>query len=375
MNWPVPPPAPHVRLLLGAIARPAGCTDLSLPLWDLLVRTARSARLLGVLASRVERQGVANDLPEPVANHLRAASAEARYLRQMTLRQLDALGETLEPVGTRLIALKGSAYILSGSECAEGRLPRDLDIMVAREKLNEVEQALLSAGWEFQKTDPYDQHYYRAWSHELPPMRAPAMPLELDVHHAILPPVGRLRPEPRALLEAAVPIPSDARWWVLCPADRLLHAAAHLFQDSDCINRLRDLFDIDLMLREFDRNDAGVWGKLCERARILNLGRPLWYALAFGRAWLGTPVPDAAWSELRRHRPPDLHLRLMASLAARVLQPVHPDAEAAWTDRAAASALEFRALWLRMPPWTLAYHGASKLGRLLRKPAGQSAAG
>ena len=375
MSFTIPPPAPHVRLLLGMLSDAAGCTELTLDSWDTLVRTARAARLLGVLAVRIERAELTRRLPEPVTNHLRAATAEAQFLRQMTLRQLNVVAETLRPLGARLLALKGSAYILRDSECAFGRLPRDLDIMVARDRLDEVEQALLSAGWKFQKTDRYDQHYYRAWSHELPPMRAPAMPLELDVHHSILPPVGRLRPDARDLIDAAVPVTHDSCWWTLCPADQLLHAAAHLFQDSDCVERLRDLIDIDGLLRELAGADPNFWGTLLERAQKLNLGRPLWYSTAFCRAWLDTPVPQAVVSEIERFAPPTPSRALMVSLAARVLPPIHPDLEAGLADRSAGAALEFRALWLRMPPWTLAYHGASKLVRSMRRPAAEPSAG
>jgi hypothetical protein len=58
-----------------------------------------------------------------------------------------------------------------------------------------------------------------------------------------------------------------------------------------------------------------------------------------------------------------------------VLPPVHPDSEAGPADRMAASALEFRALWLRMPPWTLAYHAASKLARSVRRSPEEKEAG
>jgi hypothetical protein len=51
---------------------------------------------------------------------------------------------------------------------------------------------------------------------------------------------------------------------------------------------------------------------------------------------------------------------------------VHPDSEPGIAYRTAAACLEFRALWLRMPPWTLAYHGTNKLIRSMqgwRQPA------
>ncbi len=64
----------------------------------------------------------------------------------------------------------------------------------------------------------------------------------------------------------------------------------------------------------------------------------------------------------------------MTAAVARVLAPVHPDTEAGLLDRVAAAGLEFRALWLRMPPWTLAFHGASKLIRANRGSPARSPA-
>jgi hypothetical protein len=54
----------------------------------------------------------------------------------------------------------------------------------------------------------------------------------VDVHHTICPPVSRLRPDPAAFWARATPTP-EANVSVLAPADALLHAAVHLFFDSD----------------------------------------------------------------------------------------------------------------------------------------------
>jgi hypothetical protein len=264
-------------------------------------------------------------------------------------------------VAARPVALKGSAYILRNARCAAGRLPQDVDILVERDRLDEVEKALLAAGWEFQKTDAYDQQYYRAWSHELPPMRAPALPLDLDVHHAILPPLGRLRPSSKALFDAAISV-ADGQWYTLAPPDLVLHVAVHLIQDSDCVNRLRDLVDFDSLVRELAAEDLQFWRLLGERAAKLGLGRPLGYALRLARDWLDTPV-ESAVIEFANVRPGFVGRAVVLPLAARCLTAVDPDLEPGPADRVARSAMAFRALWLRMPPWLLAYHASHKLLR------------
>lgn len=358
----------HVRLLLRCLAEPHQCSSLRDAEWDILIRAARSSRLLGVLAARIERCAL-GALPVAVERQLLAGRIEARFRRQKVLHLLHAFEAQLCPPAASTVLLKGAAYIVQDLALAEGRLPADVDVMVRRGALGQVEQALLDAGWEFEKTNAYDQHYYRAWSHELPPMKCAGQALELDLHHAILPPLGRLKPDTEALFAASIPV-AGSPFRVLSPADQLLHAAAHLFQDSDCIGRLRDLVDFDALVREFAANDAAFWGVLGERARLHRLGRPLWYALSFGQAWLGTPVPASLLQE-RGFAPPTLARRTMQALVPLALFPVDPDSERSRASAAAAKLLEARAVWLRMPPHLVLYHAANKFVRGFRRaPAG-----
>ncbi|MCS6944160.1 MAG: nucleotidyltransferase family protein, partial [Sutterellaceae bacterium] len=285
----------HLRLLLDALTDARVCAQLPELRWELLLRTARAARLLGVLAERVQAALPIAALPPLAQRHLAAGRNEARFRRQKTLYLLATIEPLLRACG-KVVLLKGAAYIVQDLPVAAGRLPADVDVLVPRRALPALERALLEAGWEFEKTDPYDQHYYRAWTHELPPLQCAGQALELDLHHALLPPRGRLRPDIEAVLAAAVPIEGTA-YHALNPADQVLHAAAHLFQDSDCTNRLRDLVDIDALLRHYAAADAAFWPALLARAQRLQLGRPLWYALAAACAWLqlALPPPVEAW--------------------------------------------------------------------------------
>jgi len=299
-----------------------------------------------------------------VRAHLDGAWSLAAYRRQMVRHEMHAITKALAPLDIPLILLKGAAYIAQGLACAEGRLPEDLDLMVPRDRLDEAERALVKAGWAFEKTDAYDQHYYRAWSHELPPMRFPEHALELDVHHTILPPTGRARPDARALVEAAVALPGSP-FRALSPADQVLHACAHLFQDSDCSGRFRDLVDIDALVREHAIS-PGFWTTLLARARLHGLGRPLWYASRYATAWLDTPIPEEVAAEIARLGPGRISRLVMDRLVRRALFPDAPDEEPAPRTRLARWLLFARSMWLRMPPWLLAYHTLAKAVRNLR---------
>ncbi|MDT1852626.1 nucleotidyltransferase family protein, partial [Acinetobacter baumannii] len=105
-----------------------------------------------------------------------------------------------------LILLKGSAYAMAGLDAGRGRLFSDVDILVPKPRLDEVEAALMLHGWASTHLDPYDQRYYREWMHEIPPKVHVRRGISIDVHHAIMPETAADRPDPDLLRAAAIPI-------------------------------------------------------------------------------------------------------------------------------------------------------------------------
>ena len=130
--------------------------------------------------------------------------------------------------------------------------------------LPDVERALLAAGWEWVKEDGYDDHYYRRWMHELPPLIHRERDRMIDVHHAILPLTARPKPDMAAMIADRVPLADGL--FTLSPADMIVHSAAHLFADGDLAGGLRNLWDIDRLLREFGERDSGFRAQLVDRA-------------------------------------------------------------------------------------------------------------
>lgn len=353
----LPAPPSHVEKVIRAIVDPASAIGFNDDDWDLIVRTAGTAELLGTLHSRLERAGVLPAVPAAPRRHFIGAHAFYVHRAQMARYLLRGLAQALRGVPEKLVLLKGAAYVVQGLPFSVGRMFDDVDLMVSRRALDAVEGRLQQAGWLSEKPDAYDQHYYRAWAHELPPMRHPRYLLQLDVHHTILPVTGRLKPDAATLLETAVPVAGEP-WHVLSPADQLLHVAVHLFQDSDCTNRLRELVDIDALIRV--HAGSGLDEVLPRHAALHGLGRPLWYALRYAQGWLGTPVSPELARAVDEFAPNTVARRVMDSLVHRAIFPPHPDSRPARRTPFAHRILEGRAVWLRMPPWLLAYHAAMK---------------
>lgn len=339
---------------------------MSLADWDETLRLARQARLLGLIANRLKAPGAPwSNLPEAVKGHLRSAINYAAYRRQAVRMELNEIRQAL-PADRKVVLLKGAAYIAQSLDCAQGRMPNDVDLLVRRDDIGEVEAALRSAGWVSEVVDEYDDHYYREWSHELPPMRFPGHALEVDLHHTIAPVTSRTRADDELLFAGLVSLP-DCQYFVLDPRDQIIHAAIHLFQDTELDGRLRDLVDIDGLVRQHLLNTAD-WAELLRRAERHKATRLLWYALYFARVWLATPVP----TPLLMPAPGRFARWGMVWLMERNCLPYLPDRRPTMSERCAGIAGQVRYHLLRMPPALLVRHAMTKawrcMPRLVRQP-------
>lgn len=341
-------------LVLKAFRQPESVASLPLSGWDLLVRQARHGNVLASLHALLEEHALLDAVPEQAREHLHWASLAAERHTHAVHWEVRLIRKALADLDIPVILLKGAAYVLAHLPAARGRIFSDIDILVPKNCLNAVEGALMLHGWASMHLDKYDQRYYRTWMHELPPMRHVKRLTVIDVHHAIVPETAAIRPDPGKLRAAACPVEAEQGLSVLAPVDMVLHSAVHLFHDGEFENGLRDLIDIQRLLMHF--GDAPLfWDSLVERARELELTRPLFYALRYTRQMLGMPIPEETNRLAAAARPNWLMLALMDCLFMRALMPDH----ASCTDRfttVAKQALYIRANWLRMPPLLLARH-------------------
>lgn len=357
----------EVALLIQALGDVRTVVSWPLPRWDLLIRQARSADLLARLAALIKEAGLTGEIPEGPRRHLLSAQVLAQAQAEEAVREVGYVVKALAPLGVPVLLLKGAAYLMAGLPAAKGRLFSDLDLLVARERLPQVEAALMLNGWATTHHDPYDQRYYRQWMHELPPMEHVYRLTVLDVHHSILPDTARLKPEARKLLAQARPVAANSPIHVLSPADMVLHGATHLFHNEELSHGLRDLSDLDLLLRHFGQKES-FWQDLAERASELDLTRPLHYGLRHSVRLFSTPVPAATLNQAAVWAPPlPLHW-IMDALWRRALRPPHPSCADRFTS-IALFLLYVRAHWLRMPPHLLFRHLTVKALRRHREEA------
>lgn len=352
--------AADTPLLIATLRDPERAAGYGLRDWEHLVWQARAAELMAQLHHVLQQAGQLAQAPAAARRHLDLAWRIAVHHTEAVSAELQDLQEALEPLGVPVLLLKGSAYQTLQHPAAIGRIFNDIDILVPKAALPEVEQRLSWAGWLPQHTDAYDERYYREWMHEIPPLEHKYRGTVLDVHFTILPPTSGIRPDPARLFAAARPLVGNHGFFsVLCPADMVIHSSCHLFF-GEFHKGLRDLYDLHQLLADFARHQPGFWGELPARAAELGLALPVLDALRQCRRVYGSEVPAAAEAELRRAARSPWPEAGREWLFEHALRPAHVSAETAGSSL--AQALVFvRSHWLRMPLPLLAYHIGHKL--------------
>ena len=349
-------------VLVAALRNPASVAALDAEGWTALLTIARAERLIGTLAYRLEGQV----LPGAVAAILADERTNAEYQKRSALWEADCAQRALAEYPGKVVLMKGTAYAAAGLLASEGRHIGDLDIMVAREDLPQVEAMLLTAGWEWVKEDAYDDAYYRDHMHELPPLIHKERDRMVDVHHTILPLTARPRPDAKGMLAASKPLPfrggvgvglfNVARdlhsptpnpspegegLQIFAPIDMVIHSAAHLFADGELDGGLRNLWDIHCLLTEFA--DEAFWPALKSRAEHHQLWPAVHRAARLVNQLYGTGIPgdwqSSNWLD-RYH---------VQRLTAR-------DNWGRGTRKLTRLIFYIRSHWLRMPPMMLARH-------------------
>lgn len=325
------------RPLALALADPMSVLTFKPDDWTSLLAMARAERLDGSLAYRLADL----PLPDTVARALEDARTQATFDRTQALWEVEMARRVLAPIGIAPILLKGSAFAFAGLPAGVGRLIGDLDILVPRDRLDDAEAALLDAGFEWVKTADYDQDYYRRWMHELPPLVHKDRGSMIDVHHTILPLTARRTPDAPALIANSLEVAPGLR--ILSPADMIVHAAAHLLADGDIAGGLRNLWDIDRLLRLFAAS-PDFWRTLVASAELHQMREPVALALRLADRVFATPVEP--WLAGRRRKRDSMFIRriLARDNWGRPIRPIN------------RLGFYIRSHMMRMPPLMLARH-------------------
>lgn len=348
----------NLDMLSQLLVRSGTAPELSLEEWEIILGQARQSRLLGRLAQHFQSQGWLATVAQQPRHYLEGALRLIERQHHEVRWEVQCIRRALKGVPTPIVMLKGAAYFVAGLPPRDGRLFSDIDIMVRRDSLSEVEGALLRSGWVSEERDVYNQRYYRQWMHEIPPLRHVQRNTVIDVHHTITPPTSRYKVDGALLLEHIKAIDAGGDLFVLEPPDMVLHSAVHLFQEGEFGHGLRDLLDLKDLMEHFSTL-PDFWPQLFERATQLDLEIPLFHALFHIQRLFNFTLPLQFEGSIARIAPIAPARVAMAWLLKLALQPDHPTCDTRWTGLA-RWLLYVRSHFLRMPLYLVVPHLARK---------------
>lgn len=342
-------------LLIQVLKSPACIKKFNDLQWDTLTCQARSSGLLGRLFHLFSQADLLNDIPSYVIWHYEAANQITDRLKKNALREVDELNKALNKQNINATFLKGAAYQVSGASCNYGRFMSDIDILVDKAHLNKAQGLLLRFGWLSAPMDDYDQHYYRQWMHEIPPLRHFERETTLDVHHNILPLTNKNVPLASQLKTRIVNHEWCGEVNVLIPTDTVIHSAVHLFTESEFHHALRDLSDLHLLITEYSVSNATFTEQLITRANELGLSRYIWLALTFTKQVFDTEFDTKLIDKLSYKAPSKLHSAILSFSYSNVFLPNHGSCRT-WKVDVAEELLFWRSHLIKMPLRILVPH-------------------
>jgi hypothetical protein len=178
----------------------------------------------------------------------------------------------------------------------------------------------------------------------------------LDVHHNIMPPTTAHDVNAELLFTDAMEIQPGI--YSLSLPDMVIHSATHLFHEGEFHHGLRDLWDLDRMLRDFPNRMDNFWEVLGRRADALDLTGPLFHALVYVQQIFETPLPQEVVDSVAT-RGARLRKPVMDFLFRRAFRPDHQACRLPYTGLA-LYLLYIRSHYLRMPLYLLLPHLARK---------------
>lgn len=316
--------------------------------WASIILILRHEHFLPQLAKRLLDHDKYT-LPQSVAEHLQNAVLLADRQAQQVRFEVSVLTPFLNEITPDFLYLKGAAYTLTGAKVGDGRVYSDIDILVPKTVLSDVERKLVLRGWFSQDIHDYDDKYYREWAHEIPPLTHSLRGTTLDIHHNIVPLISRDAPDVSPLVKT-MRLTKEGHP-VLSEAAMFLHSAVHLFFNEDFKHSYRDLFDLYHIACFHTQPD--FWEELSSLSIALKFEKEVFLALRYVERVLGVKVVknhNGCLYSISR-----AHLLLLDFIFERALQPKHPLCKVPFQSTALFLAW-CRGHWCKMPIHILVYH-------------------
>lgn len=320
-----------IPIVIKVLQQPEQITKLSIDEWNLLLGQLRVSQLALYFDAQVEKQALTQHIPQKVCRYINAEKRKVAFQKRQVNYELEKVSKAFQQSGIEATYLKGAAYLIANLPIANYRIFSDIDVLVDRNSLDKAERALKLIGYISQKTDDYDQQYYRQYMHEIPPMQHITRGTVVDVHHNILP-ICTANPIDISLFSTQTSHIKKANnkaqaLRVFSPSAMYLHCAIHLFHEGDFDKGLRDLADLALMFTEFSNKNNDFEQELITLAQQVDQQKPLYFALRFINQIFKIPLSEPCHAFIDEFQANYRFNWLSDFIFLTILAPYHPSCE------------------------------------------------
>ena len=259
--------------------------------WNNILSQLTLTGLAPLFFSRLANTSLAADVPATVLQALQEEYFLHGARNMIIFNDLCSLLEELRPRGITVLVLKGGclAEMVYGDIAL--RPMRDIDILVRRKHLEEVEQVLIGMGYGPGERPPIKEQC--GMHHHLIPFTRPGGP-PIEVHWSLTPAGCRFPMTLEDLEEKAREVyVNGSSALMLCPGDLLVHLCLHICTNH-CFSmlELRNLCDIAEVLRHY--GDEIDWKSVGERTRRFGVGKYVYSTLIVAERLFGAALPPEA---------------------------------------------------------------------------------
>ena len=297
-------------------------------------------------------------------HHFSSALLVANRQMENTTMELNKIEQLFEQNTYHAIILKGAAYSACKLLVSMGRTYNDIDILVDKNAVNDIENELWFLGFMPMQEDDYDKLYYRKWMHEIPPLQHIKRKTILDVHHNILPLTSTTSVNLTKLTEHSALISGYQKLSILSAPALILHSATHLFHEGEFDKGLRDLIDLELLFQQYFQSDHS-FDELLALAQATGLELQLFYAIRYVNAILTLDLKNDELTKVNSFAPDKVKLAILDFCFISIFSPNHSSCYT-WKKSLATNILYWRGHLLRMPLTLLIPHLFRKSWRQIK---------
>jgi len=294
-------------------------TDLD---WDYIAKTSCAHGIAPLIYHRLRQSGVISLLPPAAAETLRSSYYGNAARNSLLYEELNKVLKAFREESIDVIALKGAALAETVYLQRALRPMSDIDLLVRKEKLAEVESRLLDIGYGFDEREGtkewfLEHHYHLVFARQ--------SGITIEIHWHIQRPTDPSRIAIDGFWERAQPVKIAAtEALALSPEDLLLHLCQHAHEHK-WRGGVRPLCDIAGAIKFYGNKID--WRKLCTLAYEWQIVPCAYLGLSLAWELLDASVSASFLAELK---PVNFNMEILSWVRERLLtdresSPISPD--------------------------------------------------